>query len=68
MMMILTYKNESLVEVKHEFQITIKIFLASKHEKILLFHLQITLVLIRDSLISVDLTFYVDHIILSLRL
>ena len=67
-MMILTYKNESLVEVKHEFQITMKIFLVSKHEKILLFHLQITLVLIRDSLISVDLTFYVDHIILSLRL
>ena len=30
MMMILTYKNESLVEVKHEFEITMKIFLASK--------------------------------------
>ena len=53
-MMILTYKNESLVEVKHEFEITMNIFLASKHEKILLFDLQITLVLIRDSLISAD--------------
>ena len=44
----------SLLEVKHEFGVTMKIFSVLKPKKVLLFDLQITLVFINDSPISID--------------
>ena len=46
--------NVSIVEVKHEFEVTMKIFFVSKPKKDLLFDLQITLVLISDCPIRTD--------------